>query len=283
MRLLGGSLAVLVVVCVVGCGGKSSYTTRRAAVNAYLASVDRAEAPLVRGTTQIDRAFARFTIATNSPAEVKQLELAQQRIATALRKVRALTPPPAAAKIHRQILQLLSGQESVASDLVLTTSYVPRLGAELQPLQQADTKLTQDLAQLNTNGKATKPLTLSAALAGFAGAFAGYESALRPIAAKLDALRPPLELRDELLVQRSAVQRSIALCSAIVAALGKKDVKTANADIHSLFVLASHTSVIGTPQAEAKALHAYDTRLAAIARLETAINVERAKLVRTVG
>jgi hypothetical protein len=286
MRVLRGGLVVLAAASLAGCG-TSHYAVRRNAVDTYFVQVDRAEAPLVRGTTQIDLAFAKFRIANNSPAEVRKLQFAQKQIATTLRKVRALIPPAPARKIHNDIVRLLVLQESVASDLVLTTSYVPRLAVILLPLERADAKLTTDLNQLDRSGakqsKSAAPVTLGEALAGFADAFARYGASLRPVARQLGALRPPLELRDELLVQRSAVRRSIALTSAIVAALAKKDVKKANADIHTLFTLASQTSVIGTPQAETTAIHAYDARIATILKQEQAISRERTRLIRTVG
>jgi hypothetical protein len=287
VRILGSGFVVLALAYLAAGCGTSHYTVRRNAVNNYFVQVDRAEAPLVRKTNQIDRTFGKFKIAGNSPAEVRKLELARKQIAVTLRKVRALEPPPAARKIHNQIVRLLEQQDSVASDLVLTTSYVPRLAAILVPLERADTRLTSDLNQLDRSGakqgKSAAPVTLGEALAGFADAFSRYGASLQPVGKELDALRPPLELRNELLVQRSAVHRSIALSAAIVAALGKKDVKTANADIHTLFTLASQTSVIGTPQAEAKAIRAYDARIAAIVKQEQAISRERTRLVRDVG
>ena len=287
MRLLSGGLVVLAAVTLAGCGGPSKYETRRDAVNTYFDRVDRAEAPLAGQSKDIDAAFAKFKIVGNSPAELEQLRSAQKEIAATLRRVQAIAAPAAAAKIRRDLVALLERQQAVADDLVLTTTYVPHLNTILVPLERADTGLTHDLGALNhagaVKGGKTAPVTLSEALAGFAAAFQRYSDALKPVAAQLDRLTPPLELRDDLLAQRSAVHRSVALSSAIVGALGKKDVKTANADIHTLFTIAPQTSVIGTPQAERKALRAYNARLESITRLQVAINRERARLVRSVG
>jgi hypothetical protein len=286
VRFAGGGLAVVAALTLVGCGGPSKYQTRRTAVNTYFDRVDRAEAPLAGQSKDIDDAFAKFKIVGNSKAELEQLQSAQKEIAATLKRVQAIPAPEAAAKIHRDIVTLLERQQAVANDLVLTTSYVPRLSTVLVPLQRADAGLTRDLDALNHAGAVkgkSAPVTLSEALAGFATAFQHYSDALKPVAAQLDRLTPPLELRDDLLAQRSAVHRSVALSSAIVAALGKKDVKTANADIHTLFTIAPQTSVIGTPQAERNALRAYNARLESITRLEVAINRERARLVRSVG
>jgi hypothetical protein len=130
---------------------------------------------------------------------------------------------------------------------------------------------------------APPPVSLRATLQPFSRAFGRYRDAVERIAAQLDVLDPPLELRAGLVVQRRALHRSVRLCTAIMAALGRKDLKTANADIHTLFLAAEQTRLRDAPRAARAALLAYNTRLDRINALAVRVAQDRTALVRTAG
>ena len=62
---------------------------------------------------------------------------------------------------------------------------------------------------------------------------------LEPVVAKLDTLKAPPVLRPTLVGERAALRRRVELSNEVEAALRKKDTKTANTAIRSLFAVGS--------------------------------------------
>jgi mono/diheme cytochrome c family protein len=139
------ALAVLVILATGGCGS-SPQADRKNAVNDYITQVDAAEASLLAHVGQIDVAFGKFSVKRNPPAEVAALVRARSTIGDALRRVRAIAPPPDATRLHSEIVALLGRQESLAAELVAVARFSPRFTAGLQPLSVAAARLGRDLA-----------------------------------------------------------------------------------------------------------------------------------------
>jgi mono/diheme cytochrome c family protein len=140
-------VVVLVAVVLAGCGGSSKSTERRDAVNAYFDRVDRAEAGLVGSAGEIDRAFRGFRLTGNSAGEIHELTFARDRVAGALRRVRAIDPPRDARHLHADVVQLLLLQHAAAAELLAIVDYQPRFQRALQPLSAAGATLSQDIRQ----------------------------------------------------------------------------------------------------------------------------------------
>jgi mono/diheme cytochrome c family protein len=157
---------VLAAVLLAGCGGKSDASKRREAVNAYFDRVDRAEAGLIASQGQIEQAFGKFRLTGNTTKEVRELTFARDRVATALRRVRKLHPPPAARKLHAEIVTLLTLQRDAAAELLGVVTYQPGFERALAPLADAGKALARDIRSAAKASTAT-PLT-SAEKAGSA-------------------------------------------------------------------------------------------------------------------
>ncbi|MGZ4380984.1 MAG: hypothetical protein ACXVZN_09000 [Gaiellaceae bacterium] len=261
-----GVVAVLVVL-LAGCGGGGGHP-RRDAVDAYFAHVDSAEAPLLNRRVAIENALRTFSMSTNPPAEVKALKQAQTEILAAERRVAAIEPPADARKIHAGLLALLRLEASLTGDLLLTTSYAPALKQALAPATPAGTALAKEL-------RTAKGWNAQA------DAFARYAATLRPVVARLDTLRAPPVLRPTLVGERAALRRRVELSNQVAAALRKKDTKSANTAIGSLFAIGS--DAVRTRNAEIAAAHAYNARITRVSILTAAIAKERQRLIRSIG
>ena len=261
-----GVVAVFVVL-LAGCGGGGGHP-RRDAVNAYFTKVDSAEAPLLNRRVAIGNALRLFSMSTNSPAEVKALEQAHAQILGAERRVGAIEPPADARRIHADLLALLRLEASLTGDLILTTSYAPQFTKALAPTGPAGTALSKELGT-------AKGWTAQA------DAFARYEAALRPVVAKLDALKAPPVLEPTLIGERKALRRRIELSGEVEAALRKKDAKGANTAIRSLFAIGA--DAVRTRNAEIAAARAYNARISRIAILTAAVAKERQRLIASIG
>jgi mono/diheme cytochrome c family protein len=146
LTLVRCGVVLVAVLALAGCGG-SKGNPRRDAVNTYFDKVDNAEAGVISGSGEIDQALRNFRLSGNSPAEVHALTFARDRLATALRRVRALQPPPDARKVHADIVELLTLQHAAALEILQVVTYQPRFAQAIAPLAAAGTALSRDIKQ----------------------------------------------------------------------------------------------------------------------------------------
>jgi mono/diheme cytochrome c family protein len=160
VRVARCGVALVAALLLAGCGGSSQDTKRRDAVNAYIDRVDRAEAGLVGASGQIDQAFANFRLTGNSAAELRQLTFARDRVGTALARVRAITPPAEARRLHANLVQLLTLQHAAAAELLHVVTYQPRFLRAIAPLTAAGKSLSSDISSAaKLDSSPTKPTT----------------------------------------------------------------------------------------------------------------------------
>jgi mono/diheme cytochrome c family protein len=142
---LVGVLAVLAVL-LSGCGHSSAAKDRRDAVNTYFDQVDRAEQHLLASQGQIDLTFGHYSLTHVTPSERRQLASAETAIGSALHALRAITPPPDATRIHRDLVNLTALQYRIAHELSWTADYLPRFSRALSPIPAAGAALGHDIA-----------------------------------------------------------------------------------------------------------------------------------------
>jgi mono/diheme cytochrome c family protein len=163
-------VVLVAILLLAGCGG-SKDNPRRDAVNTYFDRVDRAEAGVISASGEIDQALRNFRLSGNSPAEVHALSFGRDRLATALRRVRALRPPPDARRVHADLVELLSLQHAAAAELLQAVVYQPRLQQTLAPLAAAGRSLSREIKQ----AAKTQPPPAASAASEQAGAAAWAE------------------------------------------------------------------------------------------------------------
>jgi mono/diheme cytochrome c family protein len=144
LALLGVLLAVGLLAS--ACGGSSPAKDRRAAVNAYFDQVDRAEASVVASQGQIDDTYRHFSVARITPSELRQLAFAETTTADALRRVKLITPPADARRMHADIIRLATLQHQVAQELHETATYLPRFSAALAGIPGAGRTLGEGIS-----------------------------------------------------------------------------------------------------------------------------------------
>jgi hypothetical protein len=262
MRLAHGGAVLLLVAVLAGCGGSTDVERRREAVNTYFEQLNRAQEPVLARSAEINEALGRFSLAKLEPARLKALERAQEAIQRALRRVRAVDPPPDAVKLHGDLIRLLALQESIVGELAWATRYVPQNREILRPLAGAGKTLTGALSRAKSSG-------------ALVAAFDGYRTSLSAILARLDRLRAPPLLRPGLAAERQTLSRSISLCREIRAALAKRDVDRANDRIAALLAVSRQTGSLGTQKAEIAAARGYNAKVTQIGRLAARVARDR--------
>lgn len=265
-RLLAGAI---VVAALAGCGGGGGHA-RRDAVNLYFDRVDRAQAGLAARQPAIDKALAAFSVKGNSDAEVRALVRARLELDRARRAVAAVTPPPEARALHRDLVRLLAGQAAIADELVRMSGFMPRLQSVLRPLVPAAAALNQDL-------RAAK------GYAPVGAAFARYRSSLTEVIARLDALDPPPVLQPVVVGDRRLLANVVALCRRAEAALAAHEAAKADAAVRAVFAANAVVETKRTQAAQLAAARAYNARLKAINALADTVARERLRLVKSVG
>ncbi len=253
-----------------GCGGSSGKSARRDAVNAYITQVDAAATALVGERQRIDRALRGFSMTTSKPADVKRLRGVEAQIRSVSRKVRALHPPPDAAKLHADLLRLLDLEATVADHLAWTAEFVPKLAQTLTPLTPAGAQLARELKHAKT-WKADS------------GAYAHYRDALAPVVDGLGKLAPPPELEPTVAAQTRQLRVRAQLSDGLAAAFAKKDVKAVNAGLRGVAALSSQDEANRNYRAQVAMTKAYNGRLDRISALAVQIARERQKLVAKLG
>ncbi|HEY3922825.1 MAG TPA: hypothetical protein VGL76_12035 [Gaiellaceae bacterium] len=282
MRLAGRLTLLSLVAVLAACGSSHA---RRNAVNTYFDQVNAAESRLLASVGEIDGTFKAFSLTSNKQVEVKRLAQAQVEIGSALARVRALDPPPDAAKVHADLVRLLTLQHDVAHELYWTTQFEPLYMHRLNAVSAVANMFIHDLNQVGApvaNGKPPK-LSLNTALDGYATAFTTYGAALKPIVATLDRMSAPPELRPGFLAQRAALDQSVTLSATISTALHARKVAAANEAIRKLFESAASANGTEAEKAIRGAVRAYEARLGQIAKLAAQVSRERQKLVTRLG
>lgn len=282
MRLAGRLSLLAAALTLAGCGSSHA---RRDAVNAYFTKVNAAEAHLLASIGEIDNAFRAFALSHNTPVEVQELKRAQNEIGSTLAGVRAIGPPADAAKVHGDLVRLLALQYAVAHELYWTTQFQPTYVRDLSGLQAAATAFTQGLNGVGKPGSGAKPPHLSAGalLTAYATAFSQYGASLEPVVDKIDRLSAPPELRPGFVAQRSALRRTVALCSTISSTLKAGHVAAANAAIAQLFETANAINGAAAQRGSRRAVAAYQAQLASIAKITAKVSHERQQLVTELG
>ena len=285
MTALRGTVLVLAVLALAGCGS-SETKTRRDAVNAYFADVAKAQFGLLSRARQFNTALQGFSLTGSTPAELARLRAVRRQIDVASRNMHALHPPQDASKLHSLLLQRLALQRSVVDELIATSLYVPKLATAGPPLHAAVITLRRDLAAIATSPSSTPTVTskgTAGALDRYAAAFGDYGDALKPVSARLDRLTAPPIMRPALTAEQQSLQRSIALSTAIRSSLHRRDIPAANGAIHSLFTVSAALNGVETRKRQAAAARAYDARVRQIDVLARKADLERTRLVAAVG
>lgn len=257
----GLAVSLLAVAVLSACGSGSS---RRDAVRAYVADVNRLQDRLQRSVDRANTAYAHFSRGERL-SQMQQDGVREAVAATyaARRSLEQLSPPPGAQRLHSILTRLLDNEAELSLEVELLVGYLPAAGNVLGQLRIANARANRELAVAHTG------TTQAAALRRYAGV-------VHDLRLELVALgRPPtlgpwhgnqvLRLRR---LERSAARLADALVQ------GRRVL------VQQRF--AEFSRVAGTPAAvtavERRAVRSYDRRVQAVGRLIDAADRELARL-----
>jgi cytochrome c553 len=182
---------------------------------------------------------------------------ARDRLATALARVRAISPPPEARRLHAGVLRLLTLQQAAAAELLLwdkagcgschrltAAGSTGTSGPNLDPLQRAPAEIAakvragggmpafaKRIAPKNIDQLAAfvsaaeaRQAANTATLDAYATAFEHYGDAAAGVLASLRRLEAPPVLEPSRQAELRIVGRAAGLSGAVATALRKRDV-----------------------------------------------------------
>jgi hypothetical protein len=173
-RLIVGAAVLTLALVVAGCGSGGS---SRARVSAYFRQVNQIERNLAPQMNSANIAFRRFSAQQVTAKEIRELKRAEGTIGLLQHRLSRLTPPKEAARIHRDLLRLVSLQHGFAKDVVRLAAYGPRLNLVLGRVATAGARLKQGLKTKSALKQTT--------------AFREYARALREDVDRLGKLKAP--------------------------------------------------------------------------------------------
>lgn len=259
------ALVVLAVAAALtGCGGSHSPSTRDR-VSAYLARENAIDAQMQSSLAAVRQAFGDF--ARNRTSAATRRELANS-VATFDRLRLRLSerhPPPAASKLHRLLLRLVTREATLTRELQQLTIFEPAFVRVLRPLAKANAATQSRLA------KTKDPASVAATVRSYRAKVQRALRALRP-------LHPPA-------LERPSFDAQVARLEALDAALGELATAAAAGDTraaaeaeHEVSVASVSTDSRANQMAEQNAVRAYDRAVAGIATLSQKISAERDRL-----
>jgi hypothetical protein len=258
---------LLAVLAALSLAGIFEHSTRRDAVAAYIDDVNAvqrtsaAERQTVDNTYQKIRADPKLfvTSASDLSRSARSLHVFDTHL-------RALTPPPEAAKLHRKLIALSAAEATFAVEIARLGRYLPALSEERRGVGVAGSNLQRALAGSAQKGKQAQ------AFDDFAGAVSKAAKPLRdaPVPASLAPVKSE-ELRRISDLSTTSIRLATALRQ------GKP------ADVQQLVRDFGRVAAGNGNAVERRAVIAFDRQARRIASLRVEIAQERTKLDRSVG
>ena len=210
MRGIGVIALVAGVLAVTGCGG--SEPSEREEVTAYIRSVSAVTRSFALPFKQANEAYVAFTRSEiEQEVAVTRLERAHRDIEAARVKVTALRAPPAARRLHSQVIRLFDMNLAFASETLSLARYVPGADKALEPLDEVGTRLRRRLRAPNQSVNEQ------------ARALERFVQGINGILTDLRRLEVPLVLRPTHGDQVRSLQGSRDLAEALAQALRQRD------------------------------------------------------------
>ena len=255
MKLACLVLLAAVAALTAGCGND-----RRDEADAYLRRVNTLSIPVRGSVGELNHVYSDLRAGrTHRVAYLR----ADRQLADYRRRLVALEPPPAARRLHRDLVAYATAQSSFAHEVALFERYQSSVAPVSGELARATRRVRHDLATRHAPGPSARALRV------YAAALATPERTLERLAA------PPV-LAPEHAAELARVRRLRTLSLGLVDALEKGD-RTRVASLSGAFSHAGEVDVAAA-RAEAAAVRAYDGRLRRIYRLGARVQKERTDL-----
>lgn|SRR5262245_12052925 len=116
--------AVALVTIASACGGDGEAAKRRAAVADYVRSVNRVEYRFTPAFRRADDALRSFGTTRAPAVELRRLRAAATVIDSAGAKLRRITPPREATRVHRSLLRLYDREAALAREVAGMSAFL---------------------------------------------------------------------------------------------------------------------------------------------------------------
>jgi len=280
VRLTPAALAVAVLVGGVLVGGCGSVAGERTRVAAYVNHVNRVESALAVPLAAVSKVATDFVAGRVSLPASQERALVRDRaeIRGLGRRLAAIAAPRPARHLRALLLALSRGQLGMTRELAKLVVFLPRLEAALRPLGPATARLERVLLEQQAAG-----------IAGVAAVFAAKATALREFRARIESilpllrrLTPPAVSMPAYRTELSALEGMSSSALALAVALGAGGRANVAQPLRAFDRAAGSDRSVAAQNAETAAVRGYDARRAMLTTLTQEIDVERARLARTV-
>jgi hypothetical protein len=253
-------LVVLVAaVAVAGCRGGDD---RRAAVESYIQSVNRAQAKLKPAFTDAQVALRAFAAGRVTEHTAERLRGGSATMRATEASLELIKPPPEAKKLHADLLRLVDLQSGLALELSLAADYVLQLGPAAEPAQGAAGKLGRALREAKTGKEQIVALR-------------AFADSVGETVTRIDALAPPPAMIPWHEDQRAKLAKSRHDALALADAIEKRDAPAVQEALKAFTTPAPDTV---SRKAQAAAIRGFNKRLRLQERLLTRIAREQLAL-----
>lgn len=260
------ALAAVAIVALAGaCGGDG----RRDAVATYIEETNAIQRELLVPLGAARHVYTELSRAEADLADVRQRVIkAARAIETLERRLAQLEPPPDAKRLHALLLQLVEAQVRLAQEVERLTDFVPRFEQRLGPLRDAERRLRKALADARTADSQ-------------AAAIGRYGRDVGTVLRTIRPLEPPAPMAASYETQVDTLEKVRDGAEALAEALRRDDVDVLPARILQLANAARASQSLAAQRANIAALKLYNRRISRVGELAGEVNLERARLQRT--
>jgi hypothetical protein len=290
-----GAVAAATLVTVEGHSSTESPAHR--SVSTYIKQVDGVQQQLRVRLTKMFTAYREFATQTKGATVARDVRAAERTLAAVERRVRALHPPPEAARLHRLVLELLEADRGVAHELSELTTFTPRLHAAVTAAAVAGKRLSRALAAARlpaahavrgtpkqiARARAIYRTRALAAASAQADAVVSYCRRLGAILALLHGLHPPRVMAPTLDAQIAALKATRRTGFALGDELRKTDLSNVPVLSRRFSVAARTAASVAAQRAQIAAIKAYNARVRRTGALNARIRGEVVRLQTALG
>jgi hypothetical protein len=293
---IAAAAAVAAAATATAISHKSSGSTQRRHVTAYIDSVNAIENQMHKPLARVMLAYRDFT--ANTPASrnpAPELAAAARILARLDRRLTALPAPPEAKKLRAGLLKMVGQQAAITREVQRLAVFTPRYGAVLHGAQGASAQLSVALhaVKIPTPHKlrGTKKQILAAqaryqtdstaAAAAQADAIDAYDRRVSVVIGRLRTLHPPASLTPAYRAQLRGLQDAASAGSRLANQLRSAQRGNVSA-LGRRFTLASReVQTVAAQRAEIAAIRGYNARARAISTSSVDVQQELAHLQAT--
>ena len=265
-------VAIAVALLAAGCGGHS----KRSAIADYITRVDAVEAGMSTPLAEVTKANQAFAKSQAKPKVVAELAVSVRTMQTLQAKLRKITPPPEARRLHALVLELVGREVTLAQELQSLSTFVPQFQSALKPMTSANTQLKADLGKTAKGAAATKALDAQKVVA-----LQSYAATVGLVIETLHRFDPPPVWKPGYEAQLASLAELRSSALALAQAVTTSNAKAVPTLLQRFDAAAVSSQSVAVQKRQIAAVKAYDAQIKALVTLARKVQAERGRLQRT--